>query len=366
MGKMERIRRNAAARSEEQRVREPRIKNKKERRKNPPQVAGEVVEKWMNKDWYSLHPDQKREVQREINRRIKHLTHEVVERNREAGIPLTGEGRIDMNAYTAVPEYRSRVLRDISEVEKRERYFQRKDEEETDNWEDRMFSDIFERLVPIIFTKFASERFIVVRSAKLDDHIHKTDNVFIDRETGEILCTIDEHAVLRGTVTAIAEENEMGRAEREKFRAVLNLNTQGKTELTYNLAKTDENRFTPQMGNTHPPLCMVTIDREYLLKAISTLETSLDSKNEKEEEVFRFFALTIYKFLKRIIEESEINLYNRRTRSPGRMKERIRSAKRLQIAFKDILDQFGVSTEEPHTDPRTRNSGGHPNTAHTG
>ena len=130
-------------------------------------------------------------------RKLRDLTVEFVQHYGKDGISLTHEGRVNPLAFTG--------LHDAATLKIHRDYVRKKDdrirEYETDKDKSmRILSDCFEQIVPIILTKVAPERLIVVRSSKYDDYRNGVDTIIIDRETGNIICSVDEVIPVGGKI----------------------------------------------------------------------------------------------------------------------------------------------------------------------
>ena len=308
MNKMERIQIHAPRHITESHAPRRHERRKKKKRREGTPVGKETVKKWMHRDWNTLNPEQKREVRKYTNEKIRTLTGEMVRYYEKFGIRLAKNGRIDTRQYETrenLPEIR-RHKEKIAEVER----LMRKEREQSfgpNGWETEFFSELSEILIPIVLTRHAP-RLITVRSNKYDDYCgNKIDNVIIDRKTGDIVCAIDELTVSGETNSIDETAQSRWSAEKKKYEEIIRLNVDNPNlpALTYSFKKTEGGKFTPHLGRDTSPVCMIPVERDEILRLIGMMGDSLKEKpSQSEKEMFRSIISRIYEFLRKIVQEN--------------------------------------------------------------
>ena len=231
-------------------------------------------------------------VSKQEKEKLSSLMAAVVEHYGPLGVKLTPDGRINSSKFLSCRNGRELRIHE-SYVEKKEQDISmRAIVEDSQQLED---SDLFEQLVPILFTKIMPDKFIAVRSAKYDDYTHGVDTVIIDRDTGEVLCSVDECT------------SDSRSAPVDKVKKVLNTNLHG-TELSYGFKRVSNNSFVPVKACRDFPLCFLSLPRDDVRLAISMLREDLSDVSDFEKEVFQRLVRGLCTSLKSI---------QQRTRSQG-------------------------------------------------
>ena len=211
------------------------------------------------------------EREREI---LNSLMTAAAEHYRLLGIELSPDGRIDPSAFTQcrnVDEIRAHT----SYVQKREERWERElgKQAQKDPWQ-RIDSEFFEQLVPILFTKVMPDKFVVVRSAKYDDYEHGVDTIIIDRDTGEILCSVDEFTSDKEMVTG------------HKAKKVVQVNSNG-TALSYGYKRESNDSFVPVKACGNFPVCVLSLERSKVHEMIGMLDKDLNVVSDLEKKAFK-------------------------------------------------------------------------------
>ncbi len=198
----------------------------------------------------------------------------IVEHYEDIGIQLEHDGRVSVSAFRAFypPE---KLDKDRRYVEKKERHIRDRsvDVDKRNNIE----SECFEQLVSVIFTKVMPDRFAVLRTAKYDDYEHGVDTIIIDRETGDVVCSVDE---------VISDDLE--KATRRKMNQIEHINENG-VQIDYGYKKNEDGLFVPARYYADSPLCFLPIQRNLIPKIIESTGESITDVSRSDRAVFNHF-----------------------------------------------------------------------------
>ena len=204
---------------------------------------------------------------------------------REYGMSSTHEGRVNMLAFNEL--HTADTLRKHDDFVRRKEKWIRKNETDQQRRE-RVESDLFEQMVSIIFTKFASEQFIVFRSSKYDDLKNGIDTVIIDRESGDTMCSVDE---------VVSDFKSTVQKKREH---VLRVNDIG-VNLNYGFRKNENGIFVPAEYHANFPLCYLPFPRKLILPAVNQLSDRLFEVSDMDRTIFKYLLKYLCLSLKTVV-----------------------------------------------------------------
>ena len=265
---------------------------------------------------------------------------------RSLGIKLFQDGRINPSAFTQcrdVNEFNEHTLF-VKKQEEKWKKWEREERElgkqvqkewgvimratDKDPWQ-RIDSEFFEQLVPLLFTKVMPEKFIAVRSAKYDDYTNGVDTIIIDRDTGEILCSVDEFTSDKEMVTG------------HKVKKVMQVNSNG-TVLSYGYKRESNDSFVPVKACGNFPVCVLSIPRSKVHEIIGILGEGLDNVSDLEKKAFKELIDGLHDSLNAILEGIRERERERKSDDPYErmamrveedLKKRVNRARKL---FSDI------------------------------
>ena len=198
----------------------------------------------------------------------------IVEHYKDIGIQLERDGRVSVSAFRAFYPH-EKLNEDRKYVEKKERYI--KDRSIDTDKRNNIESECFEQLVSVIFTKVMPERFAVLRTAKYDDYEHGVDTIIIDRETGDVVCSVDE----------VISDN-LEDATRKKMNHIEHMNENG-VQIDYGYKKNEDGLFVPARYYADSPLCFLPIQRDLIPKIIESTSESITEVSRSDRAVFNHF-----------------------------------------------------------------------------
>ncbi len=209
-------------------------------------------------------------IQKEINKEREKLINEI----KKDTFKLIGNiVPIDENLRIKVEEYKNiypeeEIERDKEEVNKLKSSFNKNQENQIRKGE------VLEILKTYLFNKFRGNVFICTRTSEYDDYFNHIDNLILNKETGEVICALDE------TLDINSE-----RFEKKKYY-ILKRNLKGGVEVKYFL-QLKENKAIPSNSEV-VPIILIAIPEHFLNKL---LDLMIQNK-EKEfiKNVFVFFS----------------------------------------------------------------------------
>lgn len=135
-------------------------------------------------------------------------------------------------------------------------------------------SNQVEMAVTVLFNKMLKDEFLVVRSADLDDEAAGTDNLIVNRKTGQVICAIDD--VHEG-------EHDRGKAEKTKRIA-----QNGGVTVKYGITSRDG--MLKRTKLEHVPVFYLGLTSEQFNELLSAMGPDADSApSDKEKEIFSQF-----------------------------------------------------------------------------
>ena len=265
--------------------------------------------------------------QRDLDERawekIRPLTDELVEHYHQLGVHLDQQGHIRMSSF--------RRCRPSEEIRRHQQYVRDREQEIRErSLEAETESELFEYLVPIMFTKLVGDKAIVVRTAKYDDMKNGIDTVIINRETGDIACSVDE-------VVSSAE-----RRLHKKERRVLSINSE-RAHLDYSYMKKEDGSFQPSPYSGDFPLCSLSVPKGAVYKIINQTG-NLTEVTEFEKKVFNYFINNMCASLIRIyLEEKQTKRHDHAGELAAKTDEQFMKKVRETIEF---LKSLRINNEQ--------------------
>jgi len=173
-----------------------------------------------------------------------------------------------------------------------------------------------EMLKTVIFNKFLGDRFITIRTSLYDDIVNKIDNVLVDRESGNVVCAVDE-----------IEDTTSGLLESKKEK-ILERNREGGGKLKYGIGLRKNAKeglgFMAEEFTDIPIFCLA-LDYKRMESVIKYLESSV-SISEPERKLFEYFI--------RSMEAQVEELEKKDLRFSGPMKKRLGAFRFILPAIK--------------------------------
>lgn len=206
------------------------------------------------------------------------------EKYRSEGIPVGNDGRIDMKAYEALYPH---IQQDCAKVRDWQETWAARQasspgiHEPTEGIENR--GESLEMLVVAIFQKKFGDRFVVVRSSLFDDITHKVDTIVLDRETGALLCALDEIGKMSG------------QSYDAKLASIKGRNLGGGAALKYGLAmKADgDKKKIVKAPAKNLPIFHIALDDKHIEQGLEAFNPSPGVCSNVEENLFAYFIATI-------------------------------------------------------------------------
>ncbi len=206
--------------------------------------------------------------------KLRNLEKQISERLNVEGVPVDDTCRIRMDNFDGIyPAEHIRKDRELAE--KRERKYK---EGKTENM--KSDGEQLEALKTIVFNKFMGKDFIVARTSFYDDIINRVDNVILDKNTGNLVCALDEVASVSGKEFENKKGEVLDRNKREN-----------ENMLKYGLHMED-GKIRPASAD-HFPLFYLALPSDRIKAAVNKLGLSLEEKTDYEAKLFSYFVSSI-------------------------------------------------------------------------
>ena len=224
--------------------------------------------------------------------KVKIFLGTISEELRKEKLPITeGDCRINMNPF----KY-SDIRKDKTKIKEKEKKFD--DELIKDGFsieeikEKKLMAEgeRFERLKTAILHKTFGKDFIVVRSSRYDDIFNKIDNVIVEKETGNVVCAVDD---------ITTKNSDSGKDEitdfrfEDKIEYTTRKNKEGGAELKYGISM-EEGRVVKKNIRDIPVFC-ISLSPETLKKTEATFVDGKDEKSQEEKDFISHFLSLIEK-----------------------------------------------------------------------
>lgn len=233
-------------------------------------------------------------------------------------IPVLPNLRIDMATFEGV--YPDAVLAaDQQEVERLENIFKQKEggslsPEEYEKSKLKKDGEKLEILKTVILNKFLSESFVVVRTSTYDDYKNGSDNIIMERETGNVVCALDEASDISG------------RDLEAKKQKILTQNAkQNGNSIKYGITKEDGESLTIGQGPaSHVPMFYLTLPPHLIERGIKKTSEIGAEPSDNDKDLFKYFMALF---------DSQIRLFKLEKGSNKEFKEKLDT---LKAALKKV------------------------------
>lgn len=242
--------------------------------------------------------------------RLEKYLEKISENLNKEGVPVTRECRINLDAFDKVYP-REEIEKDKIEIREYERkWYKGLSESEIRKQKLEQAGEKLEMLKTAIFNKNLSEDFIVARTSSHDDIKNGIDNIVLERETGNLVCALDEVSEISGPIFE------------EKKKKVLDKNRRGDGKLKYGI-KLEKGRIS--LGKIENlPIFYLALPQRYLEKGIEEFIPSFEKKSEYETNIFYWFISSIDSQIKTLKLEARLN----------------KDLKQRMLRFEKVIQQF--------------------------
>jgi hypothetical protein len=213
---------------------------------------------------------------REIEK-LKRISRECIENLKREKVPIDGDWRIKMEAFEGISKdyTKEKIAKDKEDVKEKEKIFEKEEIERygvATQEKLKATGEKLEYLKNIIFYKFLGKDFIVCRSSRYDDLKNGVDNLILEKETGNLVCALDECEIKRYEV---------------KEEAVWKKNLEGGGRLKYGLTtKKGEIKLGSQ---ENLPVFLLFLKDNLIKEGIEKLPESLSEISENDRLLFEAF-----------------------------------------------------------------------------
>jgi hypothetical protein len=208
--------------------------------------------------------------------KLKSLMTEISERLKKEGVPVNDHCRIDEDRYRGI--YSSpKVDKDLWEINKiNKKFYPNIQPEKLEEYKLKKKSEQLEILKTVIFNKLMGEKSIIVRSSLHDDLTRGVDNIFLDRQTGEVICAFDEVGDTSGSAYELKKKEVLDKNEKE-----------GGAYLDYGIGLVNGKIVLGRKD--YLPVFYLAFPENLLGKGISKLGRSLNEISENDIKLFQYF-----------------------------------------------------------------------------
>jgi hypothetical protein len=215
------------------------------------------------------------------------LLREIAEKLVLQGIPVNSDARIDMEQYESFFS---------SDIDSQKEFLSNRDKVSRLGvmFKKDQLGEKFEKMKTIVFHKFLSEQFVVCRTSSFDDIENKIDNIILERESGNLVCAMDE---------VMDESGERFVSKRDKIREK---NLKGGAMLKYSL-KMSGRRVEKTLRTKKLPLFHLALSKEKVLEWLKAPGSDIETISANEEEIFAFFLEGLSKQADELLREEKLN-----------------------------------------------------------
>jgi hypothetical protein len=164
--------------------------------------------------------------------------------------------------------------------------------------EEKEKSKQLEMVVTILLHKAFGDKYIVVRSSKYDDYSGGVDNVIVNKETGTIICAVDD----------VRENQWNNDRESEKDRTILDKTRAGGAELIYGFTLDADRKIKlASLGNL-PIFRLGLTEAEYyeIVNAVKYKSGETNELNETESKILEKILASIREQRDRLLADPEV------------------------------------------------------------
>jgi hypothetical protein len=243
-------------------------------------------------------PEEKETEIRENAEKVRKFLETISKKLRSEGLPITeGDCRINMNPFKNKDIKKDKEY--IKRIEKKIEDELKEDGLSIDEIKKRKLmadGERFERLKTVILHKAFGKDFIVARSSRYDDIKNRIDNIIIEKETGNVVCAVDDITTKDSNVK---KDQIADFRFKDKKEYVARKNKKDGAELKYGIS-VEKGRIVKKNIRNLPVFC-ISLSPETLKKTEKNLISSLNKKDGKSQEEEDF----IFHFLFSIKEQIE-------------------------------------------------------------
>lgn len=186
------------------------------------------------------------------------------EKLNQLGIPVDEECRLKIEKFNNYPK--EKIFYDkVREDRFKEKF----------NYEDRNKSlgEKFEKLKTALFQKYLAEEFIVCRTSFFDDVLNGVDNIILDKETGNIVCALDEVCDIHS------------KRYEDKRKKVLDVNKMGGAEIEYGFKFDVKDKKISLTKLSNVPLFLLGLNENYVNNCLK----HFGSNDKFNRDILTFF-----------------------------------------------------------------------------
>ncbi|MFA4890266.1 MAG: hypothetical protein WC587_01360 [Candidatus Paceibacterota bacterium] len=236
----------------------------------------------------------------------------ISENLRNEGVPVDENCRIEMHDFFDL-HGKETIETDIKKVRNFEKSkYSNIPEKRIEEEKQKTNGEKLEMLIVVLFSKFLKDKFIVARSSRYDDIENGVDTIILERETGKLVCALDEVA------------DTEGKQYHDKVEKITKKNKKG-SKLKYGLKM--ENGKLSKGAVEGAPIFYIALSERHLNEGIKNLSLSLEEKSDYEKNLFRYFTSSLQSQYDSLVLEKHVDQL---------IKSRVET-------FKEVLDKFKES-----------------------
>lgn len=254
----------------------------------------------------------KEEEERNIEK-MKNFIERIADRLKGEKAPVGKDCRINLDFFRGIYPT-NEIERDKKKIKKlEEKWYKNLSKEEIEKERLRQIGEQLEILKTAILYKNLHKEFIVVRASVYDDIKNGVDNLILEKETGNLICVLDE-------VSGITRP----RIE-EKKRKILNRNRKGGGKLKYGIKLEKGKIVLGEIKNI--PIFYFALPQEYIKEGVKELIPSFEKRSEWERNIFNWFFSSLTSQLKYLKLESNL---------PKELKEKLTRLEKFLKRIKNL------------------------------
>lgn len=212
---------------------------------------------------------------------------------REKEVLVDRDCRINLDTFDGIYP-REVIEKDKAEVRKyEEKWYKDLPEAEIRKRKSEQAGEQLEMLKTAIFSKNLHENFIVARASSYDDIKNGVDNIILEKETGNLVCALDEVSEISGS-----------RFEQKK-EEVLDKNRKGGGELKYGIRLEKGKISLGKVKNL--PIFYLALPQRHIRKGMEELIPSFQEKSKYERDIFNWFISSLDSQIKSLKLEPRLN-----------------------------------------------------------
>ena len=227
--------------------------------------------------------------------KMQRLLGEMSQELREQKVPVESDCRINMNNFSGLRYTNKKgktefynITQDNVYVDERERRFHGNLPEKKKL---ESAGEQFEMLATIVLHKFLKDNFIVVRASRYDDIANKIDTVIVEKETGNVVCALDEVALSEEEMRQKRDQWLPGhpdRLDKETLAQYKNIQEGGAT-LKYGVTTNEQGEVIKKKIDNIPVFYFALPSKRALEKLMKNLERSLKKISLDEKRLLGSF-----------------------------------------------------------------------------